>query len=138
MTTTTIAKRFTFDAAHFLPTVPEHHKCRRMHGHTYEVELRFTGPTANNGFCAGIDYGDIAAVWARLHERVDHRTLNDVAGLEVPSTENLVNWIWTEFVRECGVEHAKLAAHFSGVRVAESSTTWCELRFTDGQERVIA
>lgn len=133
MTTTTIAKRFTFDAAHCVPTFPEHHKCHRMHGHTYVVELQFTGPTLESGLCAGIDYGDIAAVWSRLNEKIDHRVLNEVAGLEVPTTENLVAWIWKEFVRACGVEHIRLAQHFSGVRVQESSSTWCELRFTDGK-----
>jgi 6-pyruvoyltetrahydropterin/6-carboxytetrahydropterin synthase len=124
---TTISKRFTFDAAHHLPTVPEHHKCHRMHGHTYGVELRFTGATADNGFCGGIDYGDIAAVWSRIHDRIDHRTLNDVPGLEVPSTEVLAGWIVREFIRECGTEHARIATHLSGVRVNESETTWCEI-----------
>jgi 6-pyruvoyltetrahydropterin/6-carboxytetrahydropterin synthase len=127
MTTTTISKRFTFDAAHFLPTVPEHHKCRRMHGHTYHVELRFTGPTDAAGFCGGIDYSDIGGVWTRLHERLDHRTLNDVPGLEVPSTEHLVAWIAREFVAACGTEHRKLVTHLSGVAVQESATTSCEL-----------
>lgn len=123
---TTISKRFTFDSAHHLPTVPEHHKCRRMHGHTYTVELRFTAATAENGFCGGIDYGDIAAIWARLDRQLDHQVLNDVAGLEVPSTENLVVWIARAFIAECGQEHQKLRVALSSVRVEESSTTWCE------------
>lgn len=124
--TTTISKRFTFDAAHFLPTVPVHHKCRGMHGHTYAVELRFRGATDARGFCAGIDYGDIATVWERLHRLLDHKVLNEVAGLEVPSTEILVVWIAERFVEMCGREHAKLRNHLSSVLVRESETTWCE------------
>lgn len=116
---TTIAKRFTFDAAHWLPTVPADHKCRRMHGHTYEVEFQFQGETAENGFCAGIDYADIAAAWAKIHAVLDHRELNKIPGLSVPSTENLVLWIITAmFVLD-------QAEHMTGVKVSESSTTWC-------------
>lgn len=125
--TTTIAKHFTFDAAHWLPSVPEHHKCHRMHGHTYRVELRFTGRIDAAGFCGGIDYSDIGAVWSRIHERVDHRVLNEIAGLEIPTTEVLAWWIAREFVDRCGMEHRKLAARLSGVRVSESSTTWCDV-----------
>jgi 6-pyruvoyltetrahydropterin/6-carboxytetrahydropterin synthase len=122
----TICKRFTFDAAHHLPTMPVHHKCHRMHGHTYGVELIFAGKVDANGFCAGIDYGDIAAVWSRIERVVDHVCLNDIKGLEVPSTENLAPWIAREFVENCGHEHSKMAAHLVRVRVSESSTTWCE------------
>jgi len=127
---TTIAKRFDFEAAHFLPTVPEHHQCHRMHGHSYGVELRFSGRTDAVGFCAGIDYSDISAVWARLHERLDHRTLNDVLGLDVPSTENLVAWIAQTFIAACGAEHQKLRDALVSVQVKESRTTWCELEVT--------
>ncbi len=119
---TTIAKRFTFDAAHFLPTVPEGHKCRRMHGHTYEVEFRFRAPTDANGFCGAIDYADIARGWEEIHARIDHRLLNDIPGLEVPSTEHLVAWMicsWRAISPQ-----TRLALH--SVKVAESSTTWCE------------
>ena len=119
---TTIAKHFTFDAAHFLPTVPEGHKCRRMHGHTYEVEFRFRAPTAVNGFAGGIDYADIAAAWAEIADKIDHRTLNEVPGLEVPSTENLVEWMICSW--RAISSSTRLALH--SVRVAESSTTWCE------------
>lgn len=118
---TTIAKRFTFDAAHFLPTVPDGHKCRRMHGHTYEVEFQFSGTTADNGFCAGIDYADIATAWAKIHAVIDHRELNQIPGLEVPSTENLVVWIITALY----VLDPNLGDYLRAVKVSESSTTWC-------------
>lgn len=127
---TTIAKQFTFDATHFIPTVPEHHKCRRMHGHTYKVELQFTGTTDEKGFCCGIDYGDIGALWSRIHAQIDHRTLNEVIGLEVPTTENLVVWIGRAFVKECGTEHVAMRRALTMIRIAESDTTWCEALVT--------
>ena len=119
---TTIAKRFTFDAAHWLPTVPVDHKCARMHGHTYEVELQFNGQTAPDGFCAGIDYADIADAWAKIHAVLDHRELNKIPGLGVPSTENLVQWILTAmFILTPG----GISEYLAAVKVCESSTTWC-------------
>jgi len=117
----TIAKRFTFDAAHHLPTVPADHKCHRMHGHTYEVELVFRGDIGANGFV--VDYADIAEAWQPIHDALDHRVLNDVPGLEIPSTEILAAWIldrlsiWNQLVR---------------VRINESSTTWCEMERSRG------
>lgn len=113
----TIAKRFTFDAAHRLGNLPANHKCYRMHGHTYEVELVFTG-SVDDGFV--LDYADIATMWAPLNELLDHRVLNDVPGLEVPSTEHLAAWICAHMVQVA-------AERFSKVIVRESSTTWCEM-----------
>lgn len=123
----TIAKQFTFDAAHHLPTMPADHKCHRMHGHTYSVELQFTGPIYASGLCSGIDYGDIAAVWLKLFEEIDHRVLNDVRGLGTPTTEILALWVAQRFAaaaREMALDG--LAGALSKVRVSESSTTWCE------------
>jgi 6-pyruvoyltetrahydropterin/6-carboxytetrahydropterin synthase len=125
----TIAKRFTFDAAHHLPTVPADHKCHRMHGHTYEVEFVLRGPIGDNGFV--LDYADIAAAWAPIFATIDHRTLNDIPGLEVPSTEVLVGWLFREL--------SVFAAHpldrgypfwdlLLSITVKESSTTWCQMR----------
>src|ERR1044072_6711432 len=112
---TTIAKRFTFDAAHHLPTVPADHKCHRMHGHTYAVEFRFSGTTHDNGFCAGIDYDDIAKMWAKIDATLDHRELNLIRVLEVPSTENLVKWIITAVY----VLDENLGDYLRSVQVAE-------------------
>lgn len=114
-----IAKRFTFDAAHRLTSLPETHKCHRLHGHTYEVELRLDGPIGAHGFV--VDYQDIADAWAPIHDALDHRYLNEVPGLEVPSTENLVLWIWAR------LDTSAIAKHVTAVRVSESSTTWAEL-----------
>lgn len=90
-----IFKKFTFDSAHYLPYVPEEHKCRRMHGHTYIVRLYISGELDEKlGWVA--DFGDVKAVWKPIEERLDHRTLNDIPGLENPTAENLAIWIWRE------------------------------------------
>lgn len=119
----TIAKRFTFDAAHHLPTVPADHKCHRMHGHTYEVEFVLRGPVGDNGFV--LDYADIAAAWAPIFDKIDHRTLNDIPGLVVPSTEVLVGWLFNELSALAGRPFWDLLLL---ITVKESSTTWCQMR----------
>jgi len=88
-----IFKEFTFDSAHWLPHVPDDHKCRRMHGHTYIVRLYLSGelhPVL--GWVT--DFADIKDAWKPLEQQLDHRVLNDVAGLENPTAENLAVWIW--------------------------------------------
>jgi 6-pyruvoyltetrahydropterin/6-carboxytetrahydropterin synthase len=89
----TIFKEFTFDSAHLLPNVPEGHKCGRLHGHTYGVRLEVSGSIgATTGWV--IDYAEVAAAWAPLHDQLDHQFLNDVPGLENSTSENLAKWIW--------------------------------------------
>lgn len=86
-------KEYRFEAAHSLPRVPEGHKCRRVHGHSYKVELRVTGPVdAHTGWL--IDFGVIDDAWAELHARFDHQNLNDVPGLENSTCENIAVYIW--------------------------------------------
>lgn len=116
---TTISKTFDFDAAHRLDRLPAHHKCHRMHGHTYRVEIRLRGePGRHLGML--IDYAEIAKAWEPLHAQLDHQTLNEVAGLDVPTTEILAAWL-----------HERLVDRFNGlslaVRVYESSTTYAEV-----------
>jgi 6-pyruvoyltetrahydropterin/6-carboxytetrahydropterin synthase len=118
-----IAKRFTFDAAHHLPTLPPDHKCYRMHGHTYQVELSVVGKVGLSGML--IDYADIAQVWeAKVHDRLDHRVLNEIKGLEIPSTEHLAAWIFCHVWPEL---EARFSIEMLTVRVYESTTTWCEI-----------
>ena len=120
----TIAKHFTFDAAHFLPLVPADHKCHRMHGHTYEVEIIVTGPIVN-GFV--VDYEDIATAWAQISDLVDHRVLNEIPGLENPSTENLIAWMFQRIMLGWDQSLDTLRNNLSAIRIKESSTTWCEI-----------
>jgi len=88
-----IFHEFTFDSAHHLPKSPEGHKCRRLHGHTYRVVVTVGGPLARARGWIG-DFSDVEAAFAPIHEALDHRLLNDVAGLENPTSENLAAWIW--------------------------------------------
>jgi 6-pyruvoyltetrahydropterin/6-carboxytetrahydropterin synthase len=111
-----IAKLFDFDAAHFLPMVAEGHKCKRMHGHTYRVEVRAEGEPDGRGMV--VDYAELAAAWAPIHAVLDHRVLNEVPGLENPTTEILAPWILERF--------ARAIPEVRSVRVYESATTWCE------------
>lgn len=122
---TTIAKEFTFDAAHRLDFLPTDHKCHRMHGHTYRVEIQLRGQPDENDFL--VDYDLIAIAWARIHAMVDHRVLNDVHGLERPTTEALCRWIWMEIAARSDDACLPVAALLYKVRVSESSTTWAEV-----------
>jgi 6-pyruvoyltetrahydropterin/6-carboxytetrahydropterin synthase len=88
-----ITQAFTFEAAHSLPNVPETHRCRRMHGHSYRVELTLEGPVdPMTGFVA--DFFDVEAAFGPLLKRLDHYTLNDIEGLENPTAEHIAMWIW--------------------------------------------
>ena len=86
---------FTVEAAHRLPNVPDGHKCGRLHGHSFRVELHCRGPIdPETGWI--IDFADVNAVFAPYFERLDHNYLNDIEGLENPTSENLARWIWDE------------------------------------------
>ncbi len=88
-----IFKKFRFEAAHFLPHLPEDHKCRRMHGHSFEAEIYVGGPMDERlGWV--IDFADVAQAFKPLEEKLDHRLLNEVEGLENPTSENLARWFW--------------------------------------------
>lgn len=89
-----LTKAFTFEAAHRLPMVPPDHKCARMHGHSFRVEICVAGEIdARMGWL--VDYADITAVVEPLLLReLDHRALNDVPGLENPTSENVCVWLW--------------------------------------------
>jgi 6-pyruvoyltetrahydropterin/6-carboxytetrahydropterin synthase len=88
-----IFKRFTLEAAHRLPNVPAGHKCARMHGHSFQVELHVSGePGAESGWV--MNFAELKEAFAPLHARLDHNCLNDVEGLENPTSERLATWIW--------------------------------------------
>jgi 6-pyruvoyltetrahydropterin/6-carboxytetrahydropterin synthase len=89
----TIERTFRFEAAHLLPHVPEGHKCRRLHGHSFIVDVAVRGPVREPiGWF--VDYADVEAAFAPLREMLDHRYLNEVEGLENPTSEHLARWIW--------------------------------------------
>lgn len=110
-----ITQAFTFEAAHQLPNVPSSHRCSRLHGHSYRVEVEIEGPVdPRTGWV--VDFFDVEAALSGLD--LDHRLLNEIPGLENPTVENLCRWIWDR------VRLAKLSA----VRVYETPFSWAEYR----------
>ncbi|MBW7891960.1 MAG: 6-carboxytetrahydropterin synthase QueD [Chitinophagaceae bacterium] len=90
-----IFKDFTFDAAHLLPNVPTNHKCANLHGHTYRLRVVLEGvPDGELGWV--IDFGEIKRNVKPLLDRLDHKYLNDIKGLENPTCELLAVWIWNQ------------------------------------------
>ena len=88
-----LVHEFRFEAAHRLPNVPEGHKCARLHGHSFKVELAVAGPVdEHSGWF--IDFAHVYAAWEPLYAALDHRYLNEVPGLENPTSETLARWIW--------------------------------------------
>jgi 6-pyruvoyltetrahydropterin/6-carboxytetrahydropterin synthase len=88
-----IFKIFGFESAHFLPNVSEEHKCRRMHGHSFRVEVHIAG-AVNEETGWVMDFAEVKEHFRPLEEQLDHRLLNDIEGLENPTSENLARWIW--------------------------------------------
>jgi len=88
-----IALEFGFDAAHFIAYGPSDHIYRRIHGHSFAVEVAILGePDPASGFVA--DFGDLEGALTELRGRLDHRLLNEVPGLAVPSLEHIAIWVW--------------------------------------------
>lgn len=88
-----IFKKFSFDAAHFLPNVPDGHKCKELHGHTYQLTLFISGEfDTKEGWV--MDFAIIKQKTKEVLANVDHKLLNDVEGLENPTCENVMAWLW--------------------------------------------
>ncbi|MDP9049533.1 MAG: 6-carboxytetrahydropterin synthase QueD [Acidobacteriota bacterium] len=88
-----IFKEFTFEAAHRLPNVPQGHKCSRLHGHSFRVEIHVSGAVdPQTGWL--MDFADVGAAFKPLHRMLDHNYLNEIPGLENPTSEGIAQWIW--------------------------------------------
>ena len=112
-----IFREFTFEAAHRLPKVGAGHKCARLHGHSFRVAIHVQGPVDDNGWV--MDFHEIKDAFAPLHSQLDHRYLNDVEGLENPTSEVLAQWIW---------ERLAGTLPLSQVVVRETCTSGCIYR----------
>lgn len=88
-----VFKEFTFEAAHRLPNVPAEHKCARLHGHSFQVAVHVEGPVGEESGWV-VDFADIERAFGPLHAQLDHRYLNEVHGLDNPTSERLAMWIW--------------------------------------------
>ncbi len=88
-----IFKTFTLEAAHRLPHVPPGHKCARLHGHSFRIDVHVAGELdPHTGWV--MDFADIKSSFQPLYEQLDHHYLNDIDGLDNPTSEILAMWIW--------------------------------------------
>lgn len=113
-----IFREFTFEAAHRLPHVPKGHKCARLHGHSFKLEVHISGevdPTM--GWI--MDFGDLKAAVNPVIAELDHHYLNEVPGLENPTSENLARWAWDRLAD---------ALPLSAIVVRETCSSGCVYR----------
>lgn len=121
-----IFRAFTIEAAHRLPNVPAGHKCARLHGHSFQVRVSVDGPVGDmTGWV--MDFGDLKAAFQPVHDRLDHRYLNEIAGLENPTSENLARWIWREL--------RPSLAGLVEIEVRETCSTGCIYRGEDDPQK---
>jgi len=114
-----IFKEFTFEAAHDLPNTPEGHKCRRLHGHSFRVSIAVAGDVDPvTGWV--MDFAEIKAAFKPIWEKLDHHYLNDVPGLENPTSEVIAKWIWGELKPSL--------PQLSEVKLWETCTAGCAYR----------
>lgn len=114
-----IFREFNFEAAHRLPHVPEGHKCSRLHGHSYRFTIHVAGPVHENlGWV--MDFGDIKKVVKPIVDDLDHYYLNEIAGLENPTSEVLAQWIWNRIQPNL--------PEITQVTVRETCTSGCTYR----------
>ena len=88
-----VFKQLTFDAAHFLPNVPDGHKCKEIHGHTYRLTVFLEGDLVND-YEWVMDFADLKKVIKPVVDSLDHKFMNNIEGLENPTCEKIAVWIW--------------------------------------------
>ncbi len=111
-----IYKEFSFEAAHLLPHVVEGHKCGRLHGHSFHVRICLSGEVdPQTGWI--MDFAELKQHFAPLYEQLDHHYLNDIPGLENPTSENIARWIWDKLINSLPL--------LSKVEIRETCTSGC-------------
>ena len=114
-----LRKTFQFEAAHLLPHLPKSHKCRRLHGHSFKVEIVVSGQCDPKlGWL--IDYAEISRIFKPIWQRLDHFYLNEIPGLENPTSEHIAGWIWKKLKPKLPL--------LTEVVVAETCTAKCVYR----------
>lgn len=114
-----IYKEFHFEAAHRLPNVPTGHKCGRLHGHSFYVRIHLRGGVdPDTGWV--MDFADIKRHFQPVYEQLDHYYLNDIPGLENPTSEHIARWIWQRL--------QPTLAGLSAVEIRETCTSGCIYR----------
>ena len=117
-----IFKEFSFEAAHRLPRVPQGHKCGRLHGHSFRVVVHVSGQVGDEvGWVQ--DFAEIKAAFKPLYDQLDHQYLNEIEGLENPTSENLARWIWTNLTDTLPL--------LAKITVLETCTSGCVYRGED-------
>lgn len=111
-----IFKEFTFEAAHRLPNLPPEHKCSRLHGHSFRVRVCVSGPVDDRTGWV-LDFGDIKALCKPVIDELDHRYLNEIPGLENPTSERIAMWLWDRIRPQLPL--------LSAVEVRETCTAGC-------------
>ena len=114
-----LTKTIDFEAAHWLPTFPPGHKCRRLHGHSFKVDLVIEGEVdPAEGYL--MDFGAVKRIVQPIEDQLDHHLLNDIDGLTNPTAEMLARWIYDRVKPDLPLLHC--------VRVRETCTTAAEYR----------
>ena len=108
-----VFREFTFEAAHRLPNVADGHKCGRLHGHSYRLEVHVRGDVDPVSGMV-MDFADIKAAFEPLEDMLDHHYLNEIEGLDNPTSENLARWVW---------KHLEGALPLSRIVVRETCTS---------------
>ena len=111
-----VFKTFTIEAARSLPNLPDGHPCKNIHGHSFKITITVTGNVDNKtGFV--MDFGDIDETFNPLLSKLDHSYLNNIEGLENPSSENVCQWIWERL--------APSLPGLSQIEIKETDSTGC-------------
>ncbi len=114
-----IYKDFTFESAHSLPNVPEGHKCARLHGHSFMARIYVSGPLGETSGWV-MDYADIKKICKPIIEKLDHYYLNEIPGLENPTSEVIAKWLWKNIKPHL--------PELSAVELKETCTSGCIYR----------